>query len=113
MYYVPWLSNETNQIMKNRNDAKSLAAVINKQEDWLKYKQVRNLVPGRLRSEEANWQRSKQQNSSNNPAEQWRNVLGWLGWENSGSPSHLFFMANFSTNHWILLIVKINILLIK
>ena len=49
------------------------------------------MVTGRLRSEEANWQSSKLQNSSKNPAEQWRNILGWLGWKNSGAPTQLFY----------------------
>ena len=88
--YVPWLSSETKQFMKIRNEAQSLAAISNKPEDWTNYKLLRNFVTGRLRSEETNWKKLKLQNSSKNPAEQWRNVLGWLGWKNSGSPTQLF-----------------------
>ena len=73
-----------------RDQTQGLAAASNREEDWLNYRQLRNLVTGRLRSEEANWKKSRLQNYSNNPAEQWRNVLDWLGWKTSGSPTQLF-----------------------
>lgn len=44
-----------------------------------------------LRIEENSWRKSKLSNLCKNPAEQWKNVSGWLGWKSSGSPTQLFY----------------------
>ena len=89
--YVPWLSDQTKQLMEERDLAHRLVASSSRQDDWLTYKKLRNKVTARLKSEENSWQKSKLSHLSGNPAEQWSNVLGWLGWKNSCSPTQLFY----------------------
>ena len=57
--------------MKMRNEAQSLAASSKQEGEWSTYRELRNSVTGRLRSEEANWQSSKLQNSSKNGETFW------------------------------------------
>ena len=51
--YVPWLSEETKLLMQQRDEAQSRAARTKSQEDWKAFKQLRNKVTNRLRSEES------------------------------------------------------------
>ena len=89
--YVPWLSDQTKQLMDERDLAHSLAASSNRQDDWTTYKKMRNKVTTKLRLEESSWRKSKLSRIPNNPAQQWSTILGWLGWRNYGSPTQLFY----------------------
>ena len=88
--YVPWLSQETKVLMQQRDQAQATAARTQCQDDWRIFKNLRNQVTSRLRTEESNWQSSKLRTCNRNPSEQWQHVLGWLGWKNCGSPNQLF-----------------------
>ena len=88
--YVPWLSQETKNLMQQRDQAQGRAASSNSQEDWKQFKKLRNQVTSRLRVEESNWQSSKLRTCTGKPSEQWQLILGWLDWKSSGSPTQLF-----------------------
>jgi hypothetical protein len=88
--YVPWLSKETKTLIEQRDLAQSSAARSRNQEDWNKFKKLRNQVTSRLRVEESSWQRSKLKDCSGKPSEQWQHILGWLDWKSTGSPTQLF-----------------------
>ena len=57
--YAPWLSEETRNLMSERNSLHSRAAQTKSVEDWRKYKALRNKINSRLKSEERKWQRLK------------------------------------------------------
>ena len=81
--YVPWLSQETKNLMQQRDQAQGRAASSNSQADL-------KLVTSRLRVEESNWQSSMLRTCTGKPSEQWQLILGWLDWKSSGSPTQLY-----------------------
>ena len=52
--YNPWLSEETKNLMKERDKAQKRAAATNDGEAWKKYKRLRNRINNRLKAEEKN-----------------------------------------------------------
>ena len=53
--YSPWLSLETKNMIRQRNEAQSQAALTNHPADWNIFKGLRNKVTSRLRVEKLNW----------------------------------------------------------
>ena len=47
--YSPWLSNETKNLMAERNNAQKIATITKSIEDWVIYKHLRNRVNNRLK----------------------------------------------------------------
>ena len=90
--YAPWLSNETKEMMTNRNIAQARASQTKSNEDWKYFKSLRNKVNNRLKKEKENWQKQKLSKceSETNTGIIWKNVKSWIGWSTSGSPSQLF-----------------------
>ena len=76
--------------MTERNSAQQYASVIKLPEDWKKYKDLRNTVNNTLKNEKDKWKREKLDNCDNNSGKLWKNIIGWLNWSSSGSPSQLF-----------------------
>ena len=77
-------------MMKQRDVAQEIASQTQNQNDWRKYKNLRNTVVSRLRNEKNEWEKQQFDHLGNNPTELWRNVKSWLGWKNSGPPTQLF-----------------------
>ena len=88
--FVPWLSEETRKLMKERDDLHNLAKSSKEGRDWENYKKTRNKVTGRLKSEKENWQKKTLDNCNNDSGKLWKNILGWLKWSSSGAPTKLF-----------------------
>ena len=88
--YAPWLSEETRNLMSERNSLQSRAAQTKSAEDWRKYKVLRNKINSRLKSEERKWQRLKVSECGQNSARIWKNVKNILNWKASGAPNQLF-----------------------
>ena len=88
--YRPWLSKETKELMNQRDYAQELANHTNNPDDWRKFKNLRNTVVSRTRTEESNWEKEQLDHLSNDPTNLWRNVKGWMGWKNTGPPTQLF-----------------------
>ena len=76
--------------MEQRDQAQSQAASSRSEDDWKKFKKLRNQVTGRLRVEESSWQTNKLRDCTGKPGEQWQLILGWLDWKSAGSPTQLF-----------------------
>ena len=55
--YAPWLSQETKNLMSERDSLQSRAAKTRCAEDWKRFKTVRNRINSRLKAEERKWQR--------------------------------------------------------
>ena len=57
--YAAWLSEETKNKIKERDQAQQSAALSGSEEDWSKYKRLRNDLKKILRTEKSSWQQSK------------------------------------------------------
>ena len=88
--YAPWLSQETKELMSERDTLQSRAAKSKSAEDWKKYKVLRNRINSRLKSEERNWQRIRISECGQNSAKVWKNVKDIINWKSSGAPIQLF-----------------------
>ena len=95
--YAPWLSKETLEIIKERNEAQKVAAETKSRDDWVRYKQIRNKVTNRLKYEESNWRQARFEACAKNSSKTWKNVKQVLNWQSSGSPSKLFYKGALKT----------------
>ena len=89
--YSPWLSDETKTLMAERNNAQKIASITQTPEDWKKFKSLRNQVNNRLKNEKYCWKKNKLENCNNDSGKLWKNIMGWLKWSSSGSPTKLFY----------------------
>ena len=88
--YAPWLSKETKEIIRRRDEAQSKAARSREQDDFRLYKNLRNTVANRIKLEKKKWEKDKLDSATNDPGALWGNVKTWLGWGNHGPPNRLF-----------------------
>ena len=88
--YCPWLSEETKQVMKERNEAQKVASEEKCNENFEKYRTLRNNVTKRIKSDKIQWQKKKLESCCNDSGKLWKNILGWLNWSSSGSPTKLY-----------------------
>ena len=89
-HYAPWLTPATKELMKERDTAQKLAASTDDKDHWRDFKNKRNTVTARLRSEKKSWEKERLNNSDKSPQNLWKNMKGWLNWKSSGPPSQLF-----------------------
>ena len=88
--YCPWLTDETKVKIEKRNKAQQDFSE-NKTEDNLnKYRSLRNKVTKSLKKDKYKWQKSKLNQCGSDPSKLWKNVLGWLNWSSSASPTKLY-----------------------
>ena len=83
--------------MKQRDIAQELASQTNEQDDWRKFKNLRNTVVGRLKGEKNQWEKDQLDHLGHNSTDLWQNVKGWLGWKLLDPPPN-FLQKNSSTN---------------
>ena len=85
----PWISQETKDFMKKRDETQKKAAA-NDSDILREYKNLRNRVTNRLKSEEKNWKQLKLSQCKGDSAKTWKTAKGILNWQSSGSPTQLF-----------------------
>ena len=95
--YVPWLSQDTLELMRARDQVQRLSSETKNRSDWLKYKELRNKVNNKLKYEESRWQKQRLSGCRGNSARTWKCVRGILNWHSSGSPNQLFFKGSLKT----------------
>ena len=88
--YVPWISENTKKLIKDRNSAQANAAQTQDLDDWRLYKSLRNTATSKMRQEKKAWEKMKLDSTKHNPSTLWKSVKTWLNWNNSGPPSQLF-----------------------
>ena len=86
----PWISNDTLQMMKERNQLQEIASKSNSNADWEKFRQVRNKVNNKLRYEEKYYQRKRLSETRGDSLKSWQVVKSILNWQSTGSPNKLF-----------------------
>ena len=84
--------------MAARDTANKTATESGLDTDWQHFRQVRNSVTRRVRKEKEAWRREKMESCQANSSTCWKNVMGWLGWRSSGSPSKLYSGAKVKTS---------------
>ena len=95
--YCPWLSQKTKDLIKERNKAQEKASESQKQEDWKKFRDLRNTINNRLKHEKLKNQREKINECKNNSKDIWKNIKQFLQWSSGGPPTQLFHNGNLST----------------
>ena len=88
--YAPWLTDTTKNMMKERNEAQRLAGLTKNQDDYRRYKALRNQTTAKMRQEEKAWETQELCSRKNDPSALWKSVKSWLQWNNSGLPTKLF-----------------------
>ena len=98
--YAAWISVETKKKIKLRDDSQEKAATTRSLEDWSDYKKKRNEVTSLLYKEKQSWQRKKLDNceESQDTGKLWKNLLGWLNWSSTSSPTKLLSEGRFVTS---------------
>ena len=96
--YAPWLSESTKKLLKERNAAQRTASASGDIDDWRYYKHLRNTATVRMRVEKKNWECEKLSQTDHDSGTLWKNVKGFLGWNNSGPPSQLFHDGKFENS---------------
>ena len=109
--FAPWISKDIKNQMDARDAAQKKATDSQNETDWKQYRKLRNKVSKKVKIEKSDWQRRKLDNCSGSPSKVWKNILGWLNWTSSSSPSKLYFdnsvvtsparMANVMNNYYI------------
>ena len=66
--------------MAERDLAQQAASDSSMEEDWKRYKKLRNEVTCQLKKDKQNWQRGKLESceEAKDTGKLWKNVLGWL-----------------------------------
>ena len=92
--YAPWMSQQTKDVIKERDQAQKKAAETKDPDDWRMYKHLRNKITNILRVEKKQWQSSKLTQFGNDTSAIWKNVKNWLGWSIGGPPTKLMSNGN-------------------
>ena len=98
--YATWVKDATKDRMKARNQAQETAALTGSEEDWAIYKAMRNEVTGLLRQDKLIWQQDKLKSCEEtcDTGKLWKNILGWLNWSSSSSPTKLLSEGKLETS---------------
>ena len=96
--YAAWVTAECREDMDKRDAAQKKAIVSGLNGDWENYRKIRNKVTRRVRQEKTEWQKKKLVKCEGDSAKMWGNILGWLNWSSSSSPSKLYSGATIETS---------------
>ena len=96
--YCPWLSGETKVIIKKRNEAQQKLSENKNDENFQEFKTLRNKVNKNLKNDKITWQKQKLENCNNDSGKLWKNILGWVNWISSGSPTKLYHAGQIVTS---------------
>ena len=98
--FAPWLTQETKDLIKQRDEWKSRAKELaslntggnSSQEEieaWKNFKILRNKINNLKKNEEHRYKKNKTEESLGNPSGMWGTVKGFMGWRRAGSPSQI------------------------
>ena len=93
--FSPWVSIETAELIKKRDEAKAHASAQAKlgqreSEAWKNYKNLRNKINNKLKYEENEYKKKIMQKSLESPSDCWKNAKKFMNWKSdSGPPSQL------------------------
>ena len=94
-HYRPWLTDETKNMIKARNELKKEATDLASSGDsegaaiaWISFKKLRNKVSNRVRYEEKNYKSEKIAKNLDSPSNIWRLAKSFMDWRQAGGPPH-------------------------
>ena len=100
-HFSPWLTKETQELMKSRDQLKKSAEELSTAGDtaaateaWEAFKKVRNTVNNRKKYEEKNFKSEKVASSLDSPANTWNAAKSFMDWEQSGGPPQQLSVGN-------------------
>ena len=98
--YAAWLTEITKKKIKIRDRAQETASLTGSQDDWAVYKELRNDLTKVLRKEKLSWQQSKLEacEQGQDSGRLWKNILGWLNWTSTSSPTKLLCNGDMVTS---------------
>ena len=98
--YAAWLSDPTKEKIKLRDLTQHAASISGLDVDWRKYRRLRNEVTSSLTEDKESWQRKKLEECENqsDSSKLWKNVLGWLNWSSTSSPTKLAHQGRIETS---------------
>ena len=111
--FCPWLTEETKMMIVRRNQAQEELSENKNDVNLAKFKELRNKVTKQLRTDKLQWQKKKLNTCNNDPGKLWKNILGWLNWCSSGSPSKLYHAGQIVTSPAKLANIMNNFFVIK
>ena len=98
--YCYWLSKETKDLMRTRNQAQKLASQTQREEDWNSYRVLRNQVNNRRSFEKLDISRKSLNECSKNSKDTWKCVKDILSWSSNGGPlTQLVSYGSLLTKH--------------
>ena len=98
--YAAWITEDTKTKIVDRDLAQQLASDSGMLEDWETFKKLRNEVTSHLRKDKNDWKKGKLDacGETKDMGKLWKNVLGWLNWSSSVSPTKLLNNGNLETS---------------
>ena len=97
--FTPWITNETKELIKQRDMWKKTAMELAKQSPsrhddeqsnaWLQYKKYRNKINNKKRNEEILYKSKQVIDGLNSPENTWKIAKSYMGWKQHGAPSQL------------------------
>ena len=97
--FVPWLTQDTMKMMKNRDLLKEKAKImacnegrgasVEQVEIWKQYKVLRNQVNNRIRQEEIKYKKNKMKDCQGDPSRVWCLAKKYMDWRTPGPPTQL------------------------
>ena len=98
--YAAWLNDSSKDKIKQRDSTQQAASVSGSEEDWKSYRKLRNEVTAALVEDKESWQRKKLEEceDQNDAGKLWKNILGWLNWSSTSSPTKLAHQGRVETS---------------
>ena len=98
--FKPWITQETKEMMKQRDNWKSKAKELassnrggtssqEEKEAWENSRIMRNKINNQKKNEEHKYKKNKTEKSLDNPSSMWGTVKGFMGWGKAGSPRQI------------------------
>ena len=96
----PWITKETKELMKQRDEWKSKAvefsianlndtATLEETEAWEIHKNLRNTVNNAKKNDEYKYKKDKVDENIDNPSSLWGTVKNFMDWKKTGTPSQI------------------------
>ena len=109
--YAPWITNDTKELMKQRDEYKNKAKLLNKESKnngvssaspeekaaWDKYKKLRNQINNRKKLESTKYNSIRVSENIDDSSSSWSTVKDIIGWKSSKTVNQLSENGNLVT----------------
>ena len=98
-YFSPWITDDTKEMMKQRDSWKKKAVALAKvspelvsdeqKAAWDNYKRLRNLINNKKKYEEVNYKKEKIAENAGDPSKLWKKSKEFMNWKSTGTPTQI------------------------